>query len=1661
MASAAVIVWLGGSGDWTTASNWSGAVAPVNSGVASFGAQIGAGNAFVNSNIAIESLFFSSGSINGGAILTLAGPAISNWSGGTFSGTGSLRVAVGATLEISGTATKVLNRADGYGSGGRTLENLGTITWTGSGSLLGGDGAQVLNQAGAVFDLQSDATFGYANGGNGPGFINAGTFRKSAGTGTSTVSQTAFTTSGLVSVQTGTLSFASGVTSSAGTFRAASGASLLFSGGQSFNPGTSFAGAGTIRIDGGTTTVSGNLTSENLNFAAGTLQGSGSVSGTLLWTGGVWSGTGTLTVDSGANLGISGAADKILNRADGYGSGGRILENFGTTTWTGTGQLLGGDGAQIVNRASGTILIQNDSTLGYAGGGAGPTVTNQGTMRKTTATGVTAISGGAFVNSGLVDAQAGTLAFSSGVTGNAGSFSASSNATITFSGGQTFNDGTSFSSPAGNIRIISGATTISGTLTSAGLEFAGGDLYGSATIGGTMAWTAGTWRAADVVTFSAGSTLSLRGTADKLLVRADGYGSGGRILRTGGTLVWSDSGRIVGNDGAGIDVITGGLLEIRNDSSFVYGGGGNIPLLTNAGTVRKVASAGTTVFESVALINTGRLELLGGSLNLTNSGGLANQGVVDVQAGTLTSSAGGMTSSGGAFNVSSGAQIRYTGGTNTIVNSTFAGAGFVEVAGGTLLVSGATISGNVRLSSGAIGGGGTLTVNSGGSFQWQGGALFDTGTLAIASGGSLQISGSASKSFYRGDGYGSGGRVITNAGTTVWTGTGHLLGSDGAAFSNLAGGLFDAQGDATFAYGNGGSGPTFSNAGTVRKSAGAGATVLALPVYNSGVAESQSGTLRLSGGGSGNGQFQANGGVIDFAAGYTLTDGARLTGTTLSKLTAGAMTVPDRATATVGGTAPGRFSLEGGAIDGAGVFLVGASGSLSWSGGGLASTGILRIATGGELNLLGSINHDFYRGDGYGSGGRIIENFGTVNWSDGNIRGGDGAQFTNGAGGLVDLTGGGTFGYTGGGNGPSFVNAGTLRKSAGAPSTFSQTAVTTSGLVQVNAGSLIFASGVTSNAGSFFAGPGTSLTFSGGQTFNDRTSFSGTGLLQATAGPTTVGGAINASHFILAGGSLYGTATFNGTLEWTGGDMRGADTLGVAAGSTLLLTGAGDRAFFRGDGYGSGGRIIENFGSVYVENAGNLLGGDGAQVLNRSGGVFEFHNNGTFGYAGGGNGPSFLNEGTLRKTTGTGTSTIASTAVTQNGLVDVATGTLSFASSVVSNGGQFTVASGAALEFSGGQVFNTGTQISGTGLVRATAGGTTLSGNVSFANFELAGGSLFGTATLTSGLLRWTGGDLRGADTLTVGPAATLLITGAGDRYFLRGDGYGSGGRTIENRGTMVIQNAGNLLGNDGAQLINRAGGTVTLRNDATLAYGGGGNGPTFTNEGTLSKIAGTGTSTIAISFTNTGNITVTSGTLAFTSSFSSSNGGITLANGGAFSTTGTLNLGTAALTGTGTLTASEVTAGGLVSPGNSAGQLNLAGNLTLLATSTLMLELGGTAPGTTYDFLRVSGNAVLAGNLSLAFINGYQSTINPAATFTVVTAAALSGGFANVANGQRLVTADGFGSFQANYGPSSAFGGLTNSVILSNFVAVPEPSVWALMMAGSLLVAVQLRRRR
>jgi autotransporter-associated beta strand protein len=152
----------------------------------------------------------------------------------------------------------------------------------------------------------------------------------------------------------------------------------------------------------------------------------------------------------------------------------------------------------------------------------------------------------------------------------------------------------------------------------------------------------------------------------------------------------------------------------------------------------------------------------------------------------------------------------------------------------------------------------------------------------------------------------------------------------------------------------------------------------------------------------------------------------------------------------------------------------------------------------------------------------------------------------------------------------------------------------------------------------------------------------------------------------------------------------------------------------------------------------------------------------------------------------------------------------------------------------------------------------------------------------------------------------------------------------------------------------------------------------------------------------------------------------------------GTVTVATGAtLTGDGAISGPVIMQNGAtITPSSTTGSLIgslTIGALSMNSTAEFEVQFNQALPLLTRrDILNVSGNALLNGNLVLENLNA-SALPPPATTFTVLDAATLTGSFANVANGARLATVDGSGSFVVNYGPASTFD--TTQVVLSAFL--------------------------
>jgi fibronectin-binding autotransporter adhesin len=552
--------------------------------------------------------------------------------------------------------------------------------------------------------------------------------------------------------------------------------------------------------------------------------------------------------------------------------------------------------------------------------------------------------------------------------------------------------------------------------------------------------------------------------------------------------------------------------------------------------------------------------------------------------------------------------------------------------------------------------------------------------------------------------------------------------------------------------------------------------------------------------------------------------------------------------------------------------------------------------------------------------------------------------------------------------------------------------------------------------------------------------------VRIAGGRVTLDVPLTVAELEFTGGTIDGSGSLllsltSGTSTWTGGEISST----TVTANTALTIGAG-----HAKGLNAG--AILNLAGTTTWMADTLNTGGGASINNS--GTFLAGAGGKIAHTGGTR-ATFRNTGVFTQSTAAAGTTEIEAFFKNTGSVNVTSGKL-----LLSGGAQNSanalihVSANAQLEIARDMSLEAGSELRGAGLARLVDGVLTANGTIDIHRFVFAGGALRGTPTFT-GLVQWTGGDWN-----ATGPGMTTFIAESGVLE-LRNAHHDFNFRSIVSHGT-VNWHAGNLRAGNGSVFLN-AGifYDFTSASHAIQSPGAFGGSFTFSNDGLYEK-SGAGTTTVAVAFVNNGALLLAAGEMVFSGTYSGI-GQIHLRNGASAQFAGPLIVpASAPLTGTGTIKAPSVTAAGTVSPGVSPGVLTIQSDLTLLATSTLLIEIAGNLPGVGHDLLSVTGSAALGGRLEVTFLDGFEDRIQATDTFVVLTAnGGLLNAFSNVASGQRLFTMDGLGWFQVNYGPQSAFPHFGNSVVLSHFVPVPEPSTWALIALGAGVIFVRLFRRK
>jgi Ca2+-binding RTX toxin-like protein len=831
---------INADGDWSTAADWSLATVPdSNNDVVINTTSIhtithNGGNDTVNSLTVGNDHFV----MNGGSLALVAGASFAldyQQFGGTLLGAGAVNI-TGAGNLLGGGAQGTLAFAIGgaiqignYSLGGSdTLTNNSTVNET-AGITLGdatGVNAKIANAAAGAYTINGD--YGVAQGAASASIANAGSFAKTAGSGTSFVDVN-FTDTGTVSVASGSLEFRGPTDSFTG---AISGAGQFALGGGSVSTlasGTSITAAAFGIYDSANVTLG-----ENLTYAGTFYQGFGSVfnlNGHTLTLNGAADfynqNFGTPTIDGSGTLATSAAT---------------TINSFvlgGSVNWSNSGvanqiaQLQVGDGgasaATLTNNASAQYNIAGDTNIEH-GGAATSSIVNAGTLAKT------AGSGTSFVDVNVVDT--GTVAVASGLLEFRG-------ASDSFAG--TISGAGQFALGGGSVSTLASGTSI--TAAAFGLyDSASLTLGGDFTYGGNFTETFGT------TINLAGRTLTLSGPVN-LYNQNFGTptinGSGtlatkgattANVFTLGGSVNWVNTGVVtqngqnqIGDGGSSAAKFTnqsGASFNIANDTNLVRGSAATSSFV-NVGTFAKTGGSGSSVI-SVNVVDTGTISVASGTLEFTSAnnsfgGAISGAGQFALGAGSVNTLAAGASVTVANFGLYDSANLTLGGNIAYAHNFSEGFSTTINLAGHTLSLSGAVNFYNQNFGTPTVNGSGTLatsgttTINYfvlGGSVNWS-----NTGTISEIA--TLEI----------GDGSASA-----------------------ATFTNGAAGHFNFVNDSGITRGTAAT-SSFTNAGAFAKTGGTGKSVVGVNFNNSGSVEVMTGALDFAGAVTGAGTMKIDAGA--------------------------------------------------------------------------------------------------------------------------------------------------------------------------------------------------------------------------------------------------------------------------------------------------------------------------------------------------------------------------------------------------------------------------------------------------------------------------------------------------------------------------------------------------------------------------------------------------------------------------------------------------------------------------------------------------------------------------------------------------------------------------------------------------------------------------------
>jgi len=491
---------------------------------------------------------------------------------------------------------------------------------------------------------------------------------------------------------------------------------------------------------------------------------------------------------------------------------------------------------------------------------------------------------------------------------------------------------------------------------------------------------------------------------------------------------------------------------------------------------------------------------------------------------------------------------------------------------------------------------------------------------------------------------------------------------------------------------------------------------------------------------------------------------------------------------------------------------------------------------------------------------------------------------------------------------------------------------------------------------------------------------------------------------------------------------------------------------------------VINKGTLNQTGTGELTLVGQANLVNDTGALFSIQNDkGVALYTGSPSIGRFLNKGTLAKSGATGTSNILLPFDQEGGQVQLFSGILSFG-----HGGTHTSAAvldadpggtghSGLIVFGGTTTFGDGTMLLGD-VITTKAGNFSLAGNLVVADKTLwrqqgnFTAKFTGSIALTSGATLLNSGTLALQDTKSIAIGSGAILNNSGTLVLQNASRITiEGSATLENTGTLQLQNSSFVTIASGAKLQN--GGALQVQDGANILGTGlleNTASGRFQGNILLSPTAGT---TQLIDVRNEGLFNVGAANTVAVGALDNYAGTLTV--DGRLDTYKELDLLGGVLAGTGTINGDLFVGGGpgtaIFTPGHSPGTMTINGNFSLLPGGVLQLELTyDEASGSVHwDFLTITGSVRLAGHIDFlvgpidpdeAAVYSFfdcACTIDYGSTFTYDFPGRPGSQIALHPSGPRIV-------------------------VLGEVAPVPEPQVYATMLAGLGVVgAVAMRRRR